>query len=155
MMRHCQRQVRSSPSAVFALLLLVTGCSGKPTLRVDDIRSLTFGASGVTWEASKPEIEAFVRAYGQADIRDDDLGTTPPAVADVVLKNGELMRFWGGSEGIQGLSYRGKAIDLRGQELGKLLGGVVIRAEQGGTANGNPPAGRRTNATPSSGGTRQ
>ncbi len=129
--RFVHQSVRAGTWACFLFLLLLSaGCGGKPTLRVEDIRTVTFHASGRSWDASGAEIAALVAAYQRAERRHDDLGTTPPVGADVVLKSGEMMRFWGGSEGIQGLWYRGRAVDLRGQDLGDFLGQIAARAEQ-------------------------
>ena len=136
-------------------LFLAAGCRGKPALRVADVRSATFCASGQTWEASRSEIETLVEAYQRAAIRHDESGTTPPAGADVILRSGEIMRFWGGSEGIQGVWYQGRGVDLRGQELGDLLGRVALMAERGGPANGSQPIRSQTNATSSAAGSRR
>jgi hypothetical protein len=152
---HRQR-VRSRRSVFWALpLLLLGGCLEKPALRVGDIRTVTLHASGRSWEASQSGVTALVEAYHRAEVRHDDFGTTPPAGADVLLKNGEVMRFWGGSEGIQGLWFRGKDIDLRGQDLGDLLAAVVAQAEQGGAANGSQPARSETNSTSGAAGSRR
>ena len=73
----------------------------------------------------------------------------------MLLKNGEVMRFWGGSEGIQGLWFRGKDIDLRGQDLGDLLAAAIAQAEQGGPANGSQPIHSETNRKSSAAGSRR
>ena len=136
-------------------LLVLVGCGGKPGLRVEDVRSITFRASGRSWDASAAEIATLVAAYQRADVRHDDAGTTPPVGADVVLRSGEIMRIWGGSEGIQGVIYQGRDVDLRGSELGDLLGKMALQAEPDGPANGSQPIRSETNRTSSAAGSRR
>lgn len=109
--------------------LVIVGCSGKPDVRFVDVQRMMIHASGRSWEASSGEIAALVAAYGRADVRDDDTGTTPPVLVDVYLRSGKVMKIWGGSEGIQGVVYQGRDVGLRGVELGELLGKMVTDAE--------------------------
>jgi hypothetical protein len=133
---------------------LFAACSEKPKLQLGDIQSVTLQASGMSWEASQSEIKALVEAYHRAEVRRDDIGTTPPAVADIRLKNGEMIRFWGGSEGIQGMVFHNREIDLRGQELGEVLSGVAARADRLSTDNEIRADRSETNSTSSASGSR-
>ncbi len=49
--RFVHQSVRAGTWACFLFLLLLSaGCGGKPTLRVEDIRTVTFHASGRSWD---------------------------------------------------------------------------------------------------------
>ena len=120
-------------------------------LRIDFL----WGAQRITPADGGIALQSLVEAYQRAAIRHDDSGTTPPAGADVILRSGEIMRFWGGSEGIQGVCYRGRDVDLRGQELGDLLERIARMAEQGGPSNASQPIRSESNGTSGAAGSRR
>jgi len=99
------------------LLVLVSGCSGKPRLQLQEVRSAQFGNT----IASSAVLAELVTAYQRASLIREDVETTHPVRVDVVLASGETLVLWGGDTGFQTVAFRGRQFNLQGEELEALF----------------------------------
>jgi hypothetical protein len=140
---------------IFAVALTATsGCSEKPSLRIEQVRSAQF-----TFEPlSSAVLEELVTAFQNARLLRSDVGTTHPVRIDLVLTSGDTMViFGGGGTGFQTVALGNRQFNVQGQELEALLDRLhaSYMAEPGGAANGSQPIRAETNRMSSAAGSRR
>ena len=113
-----ERPMRILMLILVATLMAASGCSEKPTLRIDQVRSAQFAYKPV----SSGVLEELVAAFQRARPLRSDVGTTHPVRIDVVLNSGDTMViFGGGGTGFQTVAFRNRQFNIQGEELEALL----------------------------------
>jgi len=105
------------------IALLLAGCSAKPPVRSDDIEQVLFFSlqRGQKRVASPDEVRQFMAAYEAARPIPGDFGTTPPARIEVLFKSGRELVVSGGGESYSTVESHDPPLNLRGEELHRLL----------------------------------
>lgn len=119
--------------APLAFAILLAGChdrSGLPTVSREEIQSVIFKKpeAGTSRPATNEEIERFVECYSRAGRFTDDVGTTSPALIEVLLRSGAVLRVWGGDMRFQTVGLQDEVYtqhNIKGSELGRLLKAIA------------------------------